>query len=118
MRGDAPQHLALHQRLAHETEFIMFEVAQAAMDELGGGAGGAGAEIARLAEKDPPAATRRIPRDAAAVDPTPDDGQIVNARWCVRIQKRFVPYQAPFTVAPLNAHQPRKIRSRKRSKRS
>ena len=51
MRCDAPQHFALHQRLAHQAEFVVFEVAQAAMDELGRGAGRAGSEIALLAEQ-------------------------------------------------------------------
>src|SRR3546814_18942996 len=37
MRRDAPQHLALLQRLAHQAEFIMLEVTQPAMDQLGRG---------------------------------------------------------------------------------
>ncbi len=44
VRGDAPQHLALHQRLAHEAELAVFEEAQPAVDQLGGGRGGGGPE--------------------------------------------------------------------------
>ncbi len=35
VRGHGPQPLALHQRLAHQREFIMFQIAQSAMDQLG-----------------------------------------------------------------------------------
>src|SRR5262249_47437448 len=34
VRGGCQQHLSLDQRLADQTEFIVFEIAQAAMDEL------------------------------------------------------------------------------------
>jgi len=37
MRRHAQQYFALVQRLAHQTEGAMFEIAQAAVDELGGG---------------------------------------------------------------------------------
>ena len=35
MAGVGQQHLALLQRLAHEPEFVVLEIAQAAVDELG-----------------------------------------------------------------------------------
>jgi hypothetical protein len=49
VRRMRPQHFALDQRLAHQAEFVIFEIAQAAMDELGGGRGGAAGEIVHLA---------------------------------------------------------------------
>ena len=36
VRRVAPQHFALHQRFAYEPELVIFEIAQAAMDEFGG----------------------------------------------------------------------------------
>ena len=35
VRRDPPQHLALAQRLAHQTEIVVFEIAQAAMNKPG-----------------------------------------------------------------------------------
>ena len=49
MGRDAPQGLAFGQRLAHQAEFAILKVAQAAMNELGGGRGGAAREVALLA---------------------------------------------------------------------
>jgi hypothetical protein len=34
---NAQQHFTLGQRFAHQPEFVMFQVAQAAMDQLGAG---------------------------------------------------------------------------------
>ena len=70
------QDLPLRQRLFHQPEFVMFEIAQAAVDQLAGvGRGGRG-EIAR-----PNSATfspaRRICRDADPVDAAADDDQII-----------------------------------------
>jgi hypothetical protein len=36
MRRIFPQNLALHQRFAHQPELVMFQIAQPAMDQLGG----------------------------------------------------------------------------------
>ena len=77
VRRDAPQHLALAQRLADQTEFVVFEVTQAAMDQLGRSAGGAGAEIGTVAQMYAPAAPGRIAGNAGSVDAATDDGEIV-----------------------------------------
>ena len=62
---DAQQHLALGQRLAHQAELVLFQVAQPAMDQLGGGGGGGAAEVAALhqqTERPRPAASRAMPQ--------------------------------------------------------
>ena len=35
VRGHGPQRFAFHQRFAHEAEFVMFQIAQTAVDEFG-----------------------------------------------------------------------------------
>ena len=76
VRGDAPQYLALGQRLAHQGEFVIFEIAQAAMDQLGGSRGGAARQVARFQQQDlrPPAG--RVPGDARAVHPAADHDKV------------------------------------------
>ena len=49
VRRDAPQHLALHQRLPHQPELVMLQIAQPAMDQLGGGRRGRAAQIGLVA---------------------------------------------------------------------
>ena len=73
----AEQDLPLRQRLFHQPEFVMFEVAQAAVDQLAGvGRGGRG-EIARLEQRHLQPPPRRICRDADPVDAAADDDQII-----------------------------------------
>src|SRR5690606_15914878 len=55
------------------------EVAQAAMDELGGGRRGGAAQIGLLAQEDRQAPPRRIAGNAAAIDAAADDGEIEGA---------------------------------------
>ena len=76
VRRGAKQHFALHERLAHEAELVIFEIAQAAVDELGRGRGGGAGEVDFLAEIDGKPAPGRVARDAAAVDATADDGNV------------------------------------------
>ena len=76
VRGGVQQHLALDQRLAHQAELVIFEIAQAAMDELAGARRGALRQIVLLAQDDREAAARRIARDAGTIDAAPDDDQI------------------------------------------
>ncbi len=65
VRRGREQHLALLQRLAHEAEMKAFEVAQAAVNQLGAGGGGVRGEIVLLAEQylrgARPAASRAMP---------------------------------------------------------
>ena len=58
----------------------MFEVAQPAMDQLGGAAEVAPAEIALFAQEHRPAAPGGVARDAGAVDAAADDGEVENTR--------------------------------------
>ena len=76
VRRDAPQHLALGQRLAHQPEIVVLEVAQAAVDQLGGARRGAAGEVAHLAQEHGQAAAGSVAGDAAAVDAATDDGQV------------------------------------------
>ncbi len=50
MRRDPPQNFALDQRLVNQAEIEIFEIAQAAVDQLGGARRGAAGEIVHLAE--------------------------------------------------------------------
>ena len=72
VRADAlEQQAALAQRLAHEVEVALLEVAQAAVDELARPARGAGGEVGGLHERDGEPAGRGVERGAGAVDPPP-----------------------------------------------
>ena len=74
VRRRAQQHLALDQRLAHQPELVIFEIAQAAMDQLAAARRGALARDrpSRTAATDE-AAPGRVARDAGAVDAAADD---------------------------------------------
>ena len=77
VRRHAEQHLPLRQRLFHQPEFVMFEIAQAAVDQLAGvGRGGRG-EILRLEQRHLQPPPRRIRRNADPVDAAADDDQII-----------------------------------------
>lgn len=77
VRRRAQQRFAFLQRLAHEPEFLVFEVAQPAVDQLRARRGGVRREVVLLAKEHRQAAAGRIARDARAVDPAADDEQIV-----------------------------------------
>ena len=72
VRRGAQQHLALDQRLAHQPELVVFEVAQAAMDQLAAARGGALGEVVLLAQEDLEAAAGGVAGDAGAVDAAAD----------------------------------------------
>ena len=67
------QDFPLFQGLAHEPEFVVFEIAQAPVDQLGRGGGGALREVALLGEQDLEAAPGGVARDARSVDAAADD---------------------------------------------
>jgi hypothetical protein len=77
VRSRREQHLALDQGLPHEAELVVFEISQAAMDELAGARGGALGEVVLLAEQDAEAAADGIAGDPRAVDAATDDDQVV-----------------------------------------
>ena len=77
VRRHAQQDLALGKRLVHQTDGAMFEVAQAAMDQLGGGRGGAGGEVVLLDQQHAQAAAGGIARQPYTVDAAADDREVV-----------------------------------------
>ncbi|MCY1325845.1 hypothetical protein D9M69_113330 [compost metagenome] len=56
----------------------MLEIAQAAMNELGGAGRGAGGEIVHFGQGDRVSAADRVARDAASVDAAADDEDVVD----------------------------------------
>src|SRR5262249_27260457 len=76
----AQQHLAFPQRLSHEAEIIIFEIAQPAVDQPGRSRGCAAGEIVHLAEIDRKPATCGVARNAAAIDAAADDGEVEGCR--------------------------------------
>ena len=78
VRGHAQQHLALDQRLAHQPEFVIFQIAQPAMDQLGAGRGGGAGKVLLLAQEDGKRRAGGITGNAAAIHAAADDGDIEN----------------------------------------
>jgi hypothetical protein len=78
VRGGVEEYFPLDQRFMDETEVVLLEIAQTAVDKLGRGGGRGGGEIAFLAEKNRKAAAGGIASNAATVDATADDGKIEN----------------------------------------
>ena len=76
MRGQAKQPFALAQRLAHQRDVAMLQIAQAAVDEPAGPVGRAAADIFALDQRHPQAARGRVPRDASSINPRANDDQI------------------------------------------
>jgi len=75
---DLPEDFALDQRLADQPEFVVFEIAQAAMHQLGRPGRRPAGQVIHFTKKNRVAPARRIARDAAAVDTASDDGEIEN----------------------------------------
>src|SRR5207245_5587910 len=63
----------LLQRLAHQRELVVLEVAQAAVDQLGRRRRGVRGEIVALGQRNAPATAREITRDAGTIDAAADD---------------------------------------------
>ena len=76
VRRHAQQHLALVERLAHQAERAVLEIAQAAVDQLGRGRRGAGGEVVLLDQQHAQAAAGGVARDPGAVDAAADDGEV------------------------------------------
>jgi hypothetical protein len=88
MRRTFQQHLALAQRLAHQAELVIFQIAQATMDQLGaGGRGGAG-EIVLLDHQDLEPAAGGVARNADAVDAAANDQEIEAVRFELHRRRR------------------------------
>ena len=75
---DLPEDFALDQRLAHQPELVIFEIAQAAMHELGRPGRRPAGQVIHFAQENRIAPARRIARDAAAIDAAANDGEVEN----------------------------------------
>ena len=76
MRRHPQQHLAFVQRGAHQPQRAVLQIAQAAMNELGGRRRRAGGEVVLLEQDHPEAAPGGVAGNANAVNAAPDDGEI------------------------------------------
>ena len=76
MRRGREHHLAFLQRLAHQAEVVVLEVAQSAVDQLGAGGGRVRRQVVLFAEHGTQAAARCIPRNTCAIDAAPDDEDV------------------------------------------
>jgi hypothetical protein len=80
VRREVHVDLALEQRLAHEPEVEVLQVAQAAVHELAGARRRAAREVRALDEADRVAAGRGVQRDPRAGDPPADDEDVERLR--------------------------------------
>src|ERR1700682_3884172 len=78
MRRGAEKHYALGQGFGHEPKFVVLEIAQAAMDQLRAPRRGMRGQIVFLDQQCDETASRRIARNARAVDTAADNGEIVH----------------------------------------
>ena len=97
VRGNGQQSLALGECLAHQPQFAVFQVAQAAVDQLGTGRGGVRGQVVAFDEAHAQVAARRVARDAGAVDAAADDQQVEVGR---RISRRHEPGRAAACCGP------------------
>ena len=74
------QQFALEQRLAHHAELVVLEVAQAAVDQLGGGRGGVRRKVVLLAQHHAQATAGQVTGDPGAVDATANDEHVACRR--------------------------------------
>ncbi len=79
VRGDLPEDLALDQRLADQPELVIFQIAQAAMHELGRPGRGPAGQVIHFAQENGIAPADRIARDTAAVDAATNDRKVENS---------------------------------------
>ncbi|KAG0913395.1 hypothetical protein G6F32_016660 [Rhizopus arrhizus] len=69
-------HLALAQCLAHQAQFTLFQVTQAAVDQFAAGTGGVRGQVMLFTQQHPQAATGRVTGDAGTVDAATDHQQV------------------------------------------
>src|SRR6202790_5345222 len=78
MRRCAKKHFALGKRLGDEPKFVVLEIAQTAVDQLGAPRRRMRGKIVFFDQQCLEAATRRIARNTRAVDAATDNGEIVH----------------------------------------
>ena len=101
---DLPEDFALDQRFADQTKLVIFEIAQAAMHQLGRPGRRPARQIIHFAEKNGVAPPRRIARDAAAIDAAPNDGEVEDS-----VQRTFpqtIAFALAISLSILNKSQP------------
>ena len=76
MRGRCHQDLTLDQRLAHQAELVIFQIAQPAMDQLAGAGGRPLGQIVLFAQHHRQAAPGRVAGHAGAVDAAADHEKV------------------------------------------
>src|SRR5215475_3385785 len=89
---DLPEDFALDQRLADQAELVIFEIAQAAMHELGRPGRRPARQVVHFTEKNRVSPASRIARDAAAIHSASNNGEVVDP-----IQ-RTLPRQSPYSL--------------------
>src|SRR5712692_2730856 len=77
VRRSAQQDLTLGERFGDQPEFVVFEVAQPAVNELGAPRRGMRREVVFLDEQHLESASRGVARDTRSVDSTAGDGEVV-----------------------------------------
>ena len=78
VRRHPPQHLALDQRLADQAKLIIFEVAQAAVDQLGRPGRRPAGQVVHFTKENGKSASCGVAGDAAAVNSAANDGEVVD----------------------------------------
>ena len=78
MRRGAKKYFALGKRLGHEPEFVVLEIPQTAVDQLGAPRRRMRGKVVFFDQQCCEAASRRIARNTRAVDAATDNGEIVH----------------------------------------
>ncbi|MNV26608.1 hypothetical protein D3C71_1177330 [compost metagenome] len=78
VRSLGQQHFTFGQGFTHQAEFVMFEVAQAAVNQLAAGRRGMAGQVILFTKEHRETATGGIRCDPHAIDPATDDGDIVD----------------------------------------
>src|SRR6266849_8256406 len=76
---DLPEDFALDQRLTNQPKLVVFQIAQAAMHELGRPGRRSAGQIIHFTQENRIASARRIARDAAAINASPNDSEVKNS---------------------------------------
>ncbi|MDT4852716.1 hypothetical protein FQZ97_869580 [compost metagenome] len=78
MRRLAQQHFTFGEGFAHQAEFVVLQVAQAAVDQLAAGGRGMSGEVVLFAKEHRQSAPCGIRRDTDAIDAAADHGDVVD----------------------------------------
>ena len=76
MGGVGEQSVSFLQGLSHKSKFAVFQVADAAVNHVGGGGGGSGAEVFGVDEQNRNSLEGEVAERSDAVDTGPDDEHV------------------------------------------